>query len=83
MSQIRRFRARIAQEGLKYITERYIPTTTAEQRAMLKTIGVESIDDLLSKVPQKARLSRPLQTRISFPQEPSYAEMNEVAAAGD
>jgi glycine dehydrogenase subunit 1 len=39
---------------------RYIPNTPAEQREMLRAIGAHSIDDLLAKVPQKARLSRPL-----------------------
>ncbi len=39
---------------------RYIGNTVAEQREMLRTIGAGSIDDLLVKIPAKARLSRPL-----------------------
>jgi glycine dehydrogenase subunit 1 len=39
---------------------RYIPNTAAQQREMLGTIGVASIDDLLARVPAKARLERPL-----------------------
>ena len=39
---------------------RYIANTLAEQRDMLKTIGAASIEDLLVKIPPKARLSRPL-----------------------
>ena len=39
---------------------RYIANTPAEQRDMLKTIGAVSIEDLLVKIPPKARLSRPL-----------------------
>ena len=39
---------------------RYIANTPAEQREMLKTIGAASIEDLLVKIPPKARLSRPL-----------------------
>ena len=39
---------------------RYLPTTPAEQRAMLDTIGARSIGDLLAGVPEKARLARPL-----------------------
>jgi glycine dehydrogenase subunit 1 len=42
------------------MASRYIANTPAEQREMLKTIGVGSIEDLLVKVPPKARLSRPL-----------------------
>ena len=39
---------------------RYISNTPAEQREMLATIGVGSIEDLLAGIPAKARLSRPL-----------------------
>src|SRR3989442_1625609 len=39
---------------------RYLPNTAQNQRAMLETIGVRGIEDLLVKIPAKARLSRPL-----------------------
>jgi glycine dehydrogenase subunit 1 len=39
---------------------RYISNTPAQQRDMLALIGVRSIEDLLERVPAKARLSRPL-----------------------
>src|SRR5216684_4458491 len=39
---------------------RYISNTPAQQKEMLETIGVSSIEDLLVRVPTKARLSRPL-----------------------
>src|SRR5215468_194106 len=39
---------------------RYISNTAAQQREMLATIGANSIEDLLSRIPAKARLSRPL-----------------------
>jgi glycine dehydrogenase subunit 1 len=39
---------------------RYIANTPAEQREMLRTVGAASIEDLLVKIPPKARLSRPL-----------------------
>ena len=39
---------------------RYISNTRAQQREMLATIGVGSVDDLLARIPPKARLSRPL-----------------------
>jgi glycine cleavage system P protein (glycine dehydrogenase) subunit 1 len=42
------------------MASRYIANTPAEQRDMLKTIGAASIEDLLVKIPPKARLSRPL-----------------------
>src|SRR6202158_3431606 len=39
---------------------RYISNTPAQQRDMLGTIGAGSLEDLLSRIPTKARLSRPL-----------------------
>jgi glycine dehydrogenase subunit 1 len=39
---------------------RYISNTPTQQREMLATIGVGSMEDLLSRIPAKARLSRPL-----------------------
>src|SRR5689334_3910660 len=42
------------------MANRYIANTPAEQRDMLRTIGVSSLEDLLVKIPPKARLSRPL-----------------------
>jgi glycine dehydrogenase subunit 1 len=39
---------------------RYISNTPAQQKEMLGLIGVSSIEDLLVRVPVKARLSRPL-----------------------
>ncbi len=39
---------------------RYISNTPAQQKEMLGLIGVSSIEDLLVRIPTKARLSRPL-----------------------
>ncbi len=39
---------------------RYISNTAAQQREMLAAIGAGSIEDLLSRIPPKARLSHPL-----------------------
>jgi glycine dehydrogenase subunit 1 len=39
---------------------RYISNTPAQQKEMLQTIGVSSIEQLLARIPPKARLSRPL-----------------------
>ncbi len=51
---------------------RYLPTTAEQASAMLTTIGVESIEDLLVRVPAKARLTRAL----ALP--PALAEMDLV-----
>ncbi|HVC64149.1 MAG TPA: glycine dehydrogenase, partial [Candidatus Dormibacteraeota bacterium] len=39
---------------------RYISNTAAQQKEMLGVIGAASIEDLLVRIPAKARLSRPL-----------------------
>jgi len=39
---------------------RYISNTSAQQKEMLGLIGASSIEDLLVRIPAKARLSRPL-----------------------
>jgi glycine dehydrogenase subunit 1 len=38
----------------------YVPNTDADQQAMLRRLGVESIEDVLQSVPQSVRLNRPL-----------------------
>ena len=45
---------------------RYIANTPAEQKRMLETIGSGSIEDLLSRIPTKARLSRPLSVPVAM-----------------
>jgi glycine dehydrogenase subunit 1 len=59
---------------------RYIPNTPAEQREMLHAIGAHSIDDLLAKVPQKARLSRPLQLSPALAEGELLGAMRALAA---
>ena len=39
---------------------RYLPLSDADRSAMLETIGVESVDDLFSDVPEEARLDGPI-----------------------
>jgi glycine dehydrogenase subunit 1 len=51
---------------------RYISNTPAQQKEMLRTIGAASIEDLLVRIPTKARLSRPLNLA------PAFAEMDLV-----
>ncbi|HEX6818363.1 MAG TPA: aminomethyl-transferring glycine dehydrogenase subunit GcvPA [Ktedonobacterales bacterium] len=38
----------------------YVPNTSAEQREMLSAVGVESVEDLLTPIPEEVRLNRPL-----------------------
>jgi glycine dehydrogenase subunit 1 len=39
----------------------YVPNTAAEQQAMLRAVGAETIEDLLADIPQQVRLQRSLE----------------------
>jgi len=58
---------------------RYIANTPAEHREMLRTIGAASINDLLARIPQKARLSRPLQLSSALAEGDLIASMRALA----
>ena len=49
---------------------RYIGNTPQQQKEMLRAIGVETVEDLLTRIPPKARLARPLSLA------PAMAEMD-------
>ena len=46
----------------------YVPNTDAEQREMLRTVGAETIDDLLAPIPEQVRLKRPLDLPSALPE---------------
>ncbi|HXU88045.1 MAG TPA: aminomethyl-transferring glycine dehydrogenase subunit GcvPA [Methylomirabilota bacterium] len=62
------------------MASRYIANTPAEQREMLKTIGAASIEDLLVKIPPKARLSRPLALPPALAEADLVRHMRALAA---
>ena len=59
---------------------RYLPNTPQNQRAMLDTIGVRSIEDLLTRIPAKARLSRPLALLPALAESDLIRHMRGLAA---
>ena len=59
---------------------RYLSNTGPEQRAMLETIGASSIEDLLARVPAKARLARPLALPAAAAEMDLIREMRTLAA---
>jgi glycine cleavage system P protein (glycine dehydrogenase) subunit 1 len=59
---------------------RYISNTPAQQREMLATIGVGSIEDLLSRIPTKARLSRPLNVPAAMAESDLVRHLRRMAA---
>jgi glycine dehydrogenase subunit 1 len=46
----------------------YVPNTTAEQQAMLRAIGAESVEELLAAVPSEVRLGRELALPPALPE---------------
>ena len=60
--------------------QRYLSNTPDEQGEMLKTIGAPSIEALLSRVPARARLSRPLSLPAAAAEMELVAEMRALAA---
>ena len=46
----------------------YVPNTSAEQQEMLRSVGAESIEDLLAPVPKAVRLQRPLNLPAALPE---------------
>ena len=60
---------------------RYISNTAAEQKAMLDVIGAPSIEDLLARVPSKARLARPLALPEAAAEMDLIREMRALASA--
>ena len=59
---------------------RYISNTPAEQKAMLDVIGAQSIEELLARVPAKARLARPLSLPEAAAEMDLIAEMRGLAS---
>lgn len=46
----------------------YVPNTDAEQHEMLRTVGAETIEDLLAPIPEQVRLKRPLDLPTALPE---------------
>ena len=60
---------------------RYLPNTEQNQRQMLDVIGAGSIEDLLARVPPKARLARPLNVGAALAESDLVRHLGELAAA--
>ncbi len=57
----------------------YLPHSQAEIEAMLKKIGVSSIDDLFSDIPEGVRFSKPLNMADSMAESDVLSEMTRMA----
>ena len=59
---------------------RYLPKSESERREMLDTLGLDSIEDLFSHLPEEARLNRPLNIA---PGKSEYEIVEYFRARGD
>ena len=46
---------------------RYLPDTAEDEKEMLAVIGVESMEDLFTDIPDEIRLKEALRFRLPFP----------------
>jgi glycine dehydrogenase subunit 1 len=60
---------------------RYLPHTQQEIEEMLRTIGVQNIDQLFEAIPVEARLGRPLALEPALDEPSLMRHMNELAAS--
>jgi glycine dehydrogenase subunit 1 len=59
---------------------RFAPHTDVEIREMLATIGIDSLDDLFSQIPEAVRLGRPLDLAPGVSEMELLADMRDLAA---
>jgi glycine dehydrogenase subunit 1 len=58
----------------------YIPNTPEDQRAMLETLGLPSLEALLAPVPENVRLRRPLNLPLALPEPDLKRLLSRMAA---
>ena len=58
---------------------RYIPNTDQDRRAMLESIGVDSVEELFADIPQAVRLRRPLRIPPALAEAELVRELRELA----
>jgi glycine cleavage system P protein (glycine dehydrogenase) subunit 1 len=58
----------------------YLSLTDADREAMLATIGVDSVDDLFSDIPESVRFQRELDLEPALPEAELVAHLEELAS---
>lgn len=59
---------------------RYLPMTSEDERAMLETIGVSSIDDLFESIPEQVRFNRRYEIKEASPEPELLKELTRLSA---
>jgi len=60
---------------------RYISNTAQQREEMLRAVGARSVEDLLTRIPDKARLARPLNLPRALSEAELVGEMRRLASA--
>ena len=69
----------IEKQGVNRVSHRYIPLTEQDEKDMLETIGVNSIQDLYSDVPENILLNRDLNIEEAEPETQLLKRLNRIA----
>ncbi|HET6438056.1 MAG TPA: glycine dehydrogenase, partial [Anaeromyxobacter sp.] len=62
---------------------RYHPHTPEDVRAMLQTIGVQSLSDLHASIPERLRLGRPLDLPPALDEIALFGELRRLASRNE
>ena len=62
---------------------RYISNTAQQREEMLRAVGAGSVEDLLIRIPAKARLARPLNLPRALSESELVGEMRRLASVND
>lgn len=65
------------------MTHRYLPMTEQDQKEMLSTIGVESIDDLFADIPEKVRFKGLYNIKEAKSESTLVKELKQLAAKNE
>ena len=58
----------------------YVPHTPEDQRQMMETIGIRTIDDLFTDIPEKFKLKKPLELPSALSEQELSALMNQISS---
>ena len=58
----------------------YVPHTLEDQRKMMETVGIRTIDDLFTDIPEKLKLNKLLELPPALSEQEVYALMNQISS---
>ncbi|HCW35460.1 MAG TPA: glycine dehydrogenase, partial [Staphylococcus sp.] len=58
---------------------RYIPLTEKDKSEMLDVIGIQSVDELFTDIPESVRFNKPLNIKEKKAETPLLRELSQIA----